>query len=263
MDELEELEDPNDDAGESEEPEDSYNDEEAAEGEDPVPTRPEPSEARINELLFFDICKRLEKIWSAKGRTKPDVKKLDLLIPFKMLDDFCGSGESVFPLYRLLLPHMDARRYNMGEGRLAEIYATALFLANTSDKAKMLFNYADPQFVSKAQGQSDLSSVIRSVVQSHKNDTEGSDWTIGALNDMLDQFILLPVRAKELKDAVKNSPSKQRNVRRKPPTLRDLRADWMRQLNTTGERKGLSALEHKWLARILLKKMQFGLVREA
>lgn len=257
-------EDPTDANNEAEETEDvPYRDEEAAEGEEPIPNRPEPSEARTNQLLFRDICARLETIWSAKGRTKPDAKKLNLLIPSKMLADLCGNRESVFPLYRLLLPHMDARRYNMGEGRLAEIYATALLLAPSSDKAKMLFNYADPQFVSKAQGQSDLSSVIKSVVQSHKNNKDGSDWTIGAINEMLDQFVVLPVRAKELKEAAAartvSSPSKKR---RKPPTLRELRADWMRQLNTsTSERKGLSAVEHKWLARILLKKMQFGLVR--
>jgi hypothetical protein len=43
-----------------------------------------------------------------------------------------------------------------------------------------------------------------------------------------------------------------------------VQADWLRSLhnnNGSDGRKGLSPIEHKWLARILMKKMQFGLVR--
>jgi DNA ligase N terminus len=253
-------------------------DEEAAEGEQPIAPRLEPSEARINRLYFRDICMRLEMISGVKGRKRSDEEKLDHLIPAKMLQALDQASrepgarpESLFPLYRLLLPDMDTRRFNMGEGKLADMYVTTLMLAPTSAKAKMLYNYADPQFVSKAQGQSDLSSVIQYVVQDHKGipanakqkQMVGSDWTIGEINQMLNEFVQLPLRHKKAKDVMlRKYAASPQTKKPKVRTLRDIQSDWLRTLYNDGEKKGLSPIEHKWLARILLKKqMKFGLVR--
>jgi DNA ligase N terminus len=275
-----------------------YADDECAEGEDPFPARLEPSEAAVNKVPFRTICFGLEAIWLEQGgggggggstnkqkkQRRSDEEKLNLLLPVKMLAAFDRASrkpgarpESLFPLYRLLLPHMDTRRILMGESKLADVYTAALLLAPHSTKARMLHTYADPQFVTKAQGQGDLSSVIKFVVQQHKGVKDddlfkvGSNWTIGQINAKLDEFARLSVTVKQQKDAMakrhlssSSSPSANKKLKtQKPITLKSVQADWLRSLNNDSSdgRKGLSPIEHKWLVRILLKKMQFGLVR--
>jgi hypothetical protein len=287
----------------------AYPDDECAEGEDPFPARLEPSEAAANRQLFRNICFGLEAIWLEQGvggvgiggptrttaanngggrnrnnnnKKKPPVRrteaeKLNLLLPINMLKAFDrvsrepgARPESLFPIYRLLLPHMDTRRIHMGESKLADIYATAFHWPNHTKKYQMLHAYADPQFVTKTQGQGDLSCVIKWVVQDHQAIADqdlfrvGSDWTVGQMNEKLDEFAKLPVVLKQQKDALERrnqaSPTKKAKT---TITLKTVQADWLRSLhnnNGSDGRKGLSPIEHKWLARILMKKMQFGLV---
>lgn len=121
----------------------------------------------------------------------------------------------------------------------------------------MLFDYNDPSLVKKEEGLSDFSSVVRTVMKGTKVDRP-SDWTVGEINQALDEFTRLKGMVEKGKERALKSPTKKR----KPPTLKEYQVEWLRKLNVDEpKRKGLSALEHKWLVRILIQKnMNFGLV---
>lgn len=111
----------------------------------------------------------------------------------------------------------------------------------------MLVDYNDPSLVKKEEGLSDFSSVVRTVMKGTKIDRP-SDWTIGEINQALDDFTRLKSLAEKGREKARMSPTKKR----KPPSLRDYQVEWLRKLNSDSEepkRRGLSPLEHKWLVR--------------
>jgi hypothetical protein len=198
------------------------------------------------------------------------------------------KAESIFPILRLLLPEKDgSRQFHMAESTISIMYGNALGLSQQSMKYKMLLYYTDPNYVTmKEYGLGDLSIVVQTVVASTKINlpNSGSTYTVGHINDALDILASLPAKARQYKsnhdwnqtgNNNRETNSKKQKMNNKI-SLKDLRIQWLRQLNdgtfkssnttrTTDTinsiNNGLSPLEHKWLVRILLKKMQFGLVR--
>ena len=199
--------------------------------------------------------------------------------------------QSIFPLLRLLLPEKDgSRQFQMAESTIGIMYGNALGLSSSqSSKYQMLLHYTDPHYVtstssSSQQGLGDLSLVVQTVVATTKT-TQPSTYTIGQINAALDVLASLPAQAKQYKS---NHDWKKRTMypptkklRQSPYSVKELRIQWLRQLNdgtfrsptshhnhstssSSSNKKnnpGLSPLEHKWLVRILLRKMQYGLVR--
>ncbi len=180
------------------------------------------------------------------------------------------------------------------ESTIGVMYGKALGLSETSKKSKMLLYYTDPTYVNKDEGLGDLSLVVQTVVATTKMDLP-STYTLLHINEALDTLASLPAKAKQLKsshdwnkknmDGTSPSPHKKLKTSTKNRfSIGVLRVEWLRQLNdgtfqsrsgtcggsststsnknlTIQNNPGLSPLEHKWLVQILLKKMQYGLVR--
>jgi DNA ligase N terminus len=138
----------------------------------------------------------------------------------------------------------------------------------------MLVHFTDRDVVrTKAEGQGDFSVVVQHVVGTTKvKDKKGSGYTVGMINQALDDLASLQGKARSAKSNHdwKQSSSDEaggggsaKKKKKKPLTLKELRILWLKRLNEgTPVCPGLSPLEHKWLVRILLKKLQFGLVRD-
>ena len=223
--------------------------------------------------------------------------------------------QSIFPILRLLLPEKDgSRQFQMAESTISVMYGKALGLSENSKKSKMLLYYTDPTHVNSHEGLGDLSLVVQTIVATTKTKNLPSTYTLQHMNEALDTLASLPAKAKQWKsnhdwknrnhnspsDGTSPSPNKKlktSNTKKNQFSIRELRIEWLRQLNdgtfqgrsgtnsstssTTGSgigsnsirhnnnnnhtiqnnNPGLSPLEHKWLVRILLKKMQYGLVR--
>jgi hypothetical protein len=195
----------------------------------------------------------------------------------------------------------------MAESTISVMYGNALGLSNApkSTKYQMLLNYTDPNYVTSVHdGLGDLSLVVQTVVATTKT-SHPSTYTIGQINQALDVLSSLPAKAKQMKSnhdwkqqqqqqqpqqSSSSSPNPKKSISKKPKniSIKELRIQWLRQLNDgtfrgsstnnnnnnnnnnsnsnpptamDGMNHGLSPLEHKWLVRILLRKMQFGLVR--
>jgi DNA ligase N terminus len=247
-------------------------DDPVAEGDEPPPPRFEPSEEKASSMKFHTLCVALETVWNAGVQKKnwSDAQKLWKILPPKFLQwldtpSEDGRPESIFPILRLLLPEKDgSRQIQMAESTLGVMYGTALGFSVQSNKYRMLLRYSDPNSgLTKAQGLGDFSIVVQTVVGFTKvnSPNSGSGYTVGRINEALDLLASLPGKARQLKSNHDWKRDVNGKPPAKPPTLKTLRARWLRQLNEgSANGAGLSPLEHKWLVRILLKKLQFGLV---
>ena len=149
---------------------------------------------------------------------------------------------SLYPLLRLLLPQLDTERatYGLRESSLAEMYSAALSLDRSTAVALRLRNYKQPQPHSGgAAGRGggtvagDFASVLRDVLQPRERVHDGcSTLSIADVNARLDDIARLPDRP--LKQAV----------------FARLLAE-------------LSAGEHFWLVRVLLKDLKVGVKHES
>jgi DNA ligase-4 len=249
-------------AGEGFNDEASYNDENVeyeldddpdAEGDDPVAAKPpEPSYKKANAIPFFVVCKKMEDLWQLKGRNgkKPKYKpneeqKLRHFLPPKLMQSLAESAdgrtnESIFPLFRLLMPDQDAsRRVMLKEALLANIYGEAFGMPKGSGDRQKLEHFTDAQKFPAGAQVGDFSVVLQRVIEPRFEDpTKGSKLTVGEMNALLDELASLSGKDNNSKD-----------------TLRKRRGDWVGKLI----KKHVSPLEHKWLTRIIMGKMEFGL----
>ena len=138
----------------------------------------------------------------------------------------------------------------MKESKILKAYADAFQLSNVSRDYQRLANYRDAEKAGKLAG--DFSVVLEDVLKGRLvcKKKEGNAWTIGEINAMLDELAEMPSKA-----AAAKAQSKQRH-----PILAGYRANWIVRLNQArAGRRGLTPLEHKWLVRIILHQMQFGI----
>jgi len=247
-----------------------------AEGEDPVPPRPEPSYKKANSVKFFTICSALEKIQqnsASKKKNKKkwsDEQKLHMLLPPKFLasldtpSEGSDKPESIFPIMRLLIPDKDSSRFHgIKESVFSKIYIGALGLSKKSARSQMLVNFTNPSIVpSHYNAVGVFSDVVQNVVGETKiqHKDRGSDYTIGQINKFLDDLADLGNKNRDTKS---NHEYKNSSGSKKAPTVLDMRVAWMRKINEgTPKCAGLSPLEHKWLVRIVTKNMRMGLVSQ-
>jgi DNA ligase N terminus len=229
----------------------------------------DPSEA----ISFYRLCTRLESVWrqrfrkSIRGRHAASSTRTKEQIFGLLVDDslrsYLADSSSWFPFWRLIMPDLDTTRPHTGmkERTIALAWADAMNLTPGSRPYQRLLHYSDPTYfgdVGKSNlsaTSSDLSLAIQEVVEP-RDGTQGSKLTIKHINDMLDDLVAIkggtmfqPIRSNhDWRET--NSQSKKRQG----PSLRQRRCDWVNQLRS----KKLSALEHKWLVRILLQKMELG-----
>mmetsp|Transcript_21953 Transcript_21953/g.60996 ORF Transcript_21953/g.60996 Transcript_21953/m.60996 type:complete len:1287 (+) Transcript_21953:202-4062(+) len=231
------------------------------------PEKEEPSEEKANSLPFAEfLCFRLEKLWKNKrekqaSRRWKEKQKLDYILPRDMIDDL--NGQTIFPYLRLILPEQDSRRqFHVKEKKIADAYCKALSLAGTKYN-EMLMNFTDPQ-IAPPNIAGDLSLVIEHVLESVRSKKRHSDLTVGKINCLLDEFANL--KAYHNQNINSNRGTAHHNHEWRESLHRDknvvekqkdgtLRSNWLKRVIDMG----LSPSEHKWLVRILQKKMEMGL----
>jgi len=130
-----------------------------------------------------------------------------------------------------------------------------LGLNNNSPDYLKLTNYNDPIYAGPTAC-GDLSLAIFEVIEkrhpssllSQGNKTSGSKITVGQINTLLDELAAM----KQKQQTNTSSLSLFR-------TKRQMRARWVEKLIA----KNLSPLEHKWIVRILLQKLEVGIGSES
>ncbi|KAF0728901.1 hypothetical protein Ae201684_013470 [Aphanomyces euteiches] len=179
-------------------------------------------------LSFRSFCSLLETVVKT---SKPEAKlKLIFSPSFRKT---CGSS-SLYPLLRLLCPHLDRERtYKLKEKKIAMLYVEILGLSPTAADGKKLLHWTDPTIVtSRAVG--DFASVLQEVMEVRSKalstTSHGNTYSLQDVNNILDTL------ASQEKDA-------QKKV--------------FLQLITH-----CTAEEQKWLMRIIVKDMKIGLRHE-
>ena len=217
---------------------------------------------KANALSFAMICHRLEKLWALKRSKKKvsEKEKKQYLLPPKLLQSL--EGQSIFPLLRLILPDIDsARNCFLKEKLIAQLYCAVEGFAKNTKHYNMLYNYTNPQLVPHTMA-GDLSLVIQHVL-SQRIPSTPSKATLGDINQALDEL----ARLKRLTASSTNHEWRRTTAdddnnnndnasKKKKPSILSLREEWLTKLQ---RRYRLSPLEHKWLVRILLQKLEFGL----
>lgn len=210
--------------------------------EKPIETKPLVS-SKINFKSFAVLLEKIAKIDDSKftgtargGIGKNEEKKRTLK---KFMEAWRATAKSsenkeeslddnFFPAIRLLLPGDDRRIYGLKEVKLAKYLIEALCIAPKSDDAQKLINYRAPSNV-KSDG--DFASVAYFVLKNRCR--EDITLSIAEVNHHLDIISMSNAKGKEGQKDV-NSSIKHLLV-------------------------NLSALQLKWLIRIILKDLKIGI----
>ena len=253
----------------------------------------EPSYEAFSSIPFSVLTRRIEKVWERNqpGKQKlPTEDYLKALMPPEKLQQLVQSSNrpnSIYPLMRLLCPERDHRRFHTKENLLATAYVDAFGWNRDKPQAQALFHFRDPEAVRKAgiwtdYVAGDFSMVVYHVLIGYTSSKSGDrcavgpqkDWksktktvarvsaepsnlSLGLVNESLDELA-------KISNPPSTSSHDWRNWRRvttkkrKMPSQRQRRADWMKRFLNGGDRR-LSPLEHRWLIRIILGDMRFGI----
>ncbi|KAL3903017.1 MAG: hypothetical protein SGILL_010609, partial [Bacillariaceae sp.] len=254
----------------------------------------EPDDSKMSALKFASACVKMEKVWRNKrGETRDrwnNDRRKEELLPKAVIQECHSEGQTLYPFVRLLLTEQDShRQFRMKDKFLADgkwggvqncmmpsccccdglltgsilllyhfsAYCSALGFAKGSKNYEMLRQYQDPSKMAKDGLAGDLSLVVEFILQ-QRISKERSKVTIGEMNELLDE--LADLRGYKSRGRAHHnhgwqasqSQHQQPVEKKKPPPVADLRGKWLKKVLN----KGLSPLEHKWLCRILLKKME-------
>jgi DNA ligase-4 len=216
-----------------------------------------PEYEKANSLPFYMLCRRLELLWQQKrkkGRRITELEKKKCILPSALLKAL--EPESIFPLLRLLLPDIDnSRNCFMKEKLIAQAYCEAEGFAKGTTNSDMLYNFTDPHKVPH-QVAGDLSLVVEHVL-TQRIPTTPSKLTIGQINQLLNDLVSLSTTNRSTSTSHEWRREDPGATKEKPIKIKitTLRQQWLRKCMS----KGLSPLEHKWLVRIMLKKLEFGI----
>lgn len=262
----------------TEEQDDSADDENGSVGS----KQNEPVYEAYNNLKFLRVCAVLESNYRAskgliRGRTVTRQERLNLLMKPEFLKTKF-KGQSAYPYLRLFLPDDDsARKFAIKDRKILGMYAEALGLSKTNLPYKMMASFQnpevlrqDPNFPQNTGIVGDLSRVVEYVMYStsysskypeyYTSDKRGAmpdgnkKITVGEVNDLLDELAKI------------NSPSSSatnhdwnRGGASRAATLHKKNGEWVQKLM----KKGFSPLQHKWIVRIIMGELKFGLQRDA
>uniref|UniRef100_A0A8C4R0L4 DNA ligase n=1 Tax=Eptatretus burgeri TaxID=7764 RepID=A0A8C4R0L4_EPTBU len=203
----------------------------------------EPSVA--SQVPFDDLCNVLERV--RKGKTRDDKMRpwRDFIAGWRRFhaalhESAAGTqaaveGDTFFPALRLVLPQQDRDRpaYGLKESALGKLYVKVLGLPTDSKDGRRLLNYRAPTGGASRTDSGDFAAAIYAVLE-HRCPSKGG-LSIADINAELDAM------------AAHNSHGGRA----------DMRAVLQRLLHKT------SALQHKWLVRMLLKELRLGLGERA
>ncbi|XP_041359150.1 DNA ligase 4-like [Gigantopelta aegis] len=187
-----------------------------------------------SKVSFTELCGLLEKISKTSGNDKKKRVLKDFVQKWRNFHDELHSksndtNDSFYPAMRLLLPHLDKERlaYGIKEHMLAKLMIEVLCLGKDSPDATRLLNYKSPKNARADAG--DFASVAYFVLKNRC--PEKGTLTIEEVNSCLDSI------------ATNNAAKKKDEVRK----------------NILHLLKNLSAMEQKWLIRMIVKELKVGL----
>ncbi|XP_061693076.1 DNA ligase 4 [Syngnathoides biaculeatus] len=199
-----------------------------------VPDRPPNVAAQVP---FLHLCNTLEKIQKLKLRPEKSKTLGDFIESWRTFHhalhkDGPKTTDSFYPAMRLIVPSFERERlaYGIKESMLAKLYIDVLCLPKNGPEANKLLNYRTP---TTSPGESGDFAGMAYFVLKKRCSSQGK-LTIKEVNDFLDS--VATNNASKKKDLVKTS---------------------LLHLITQS-----SALEQKWLIRMILKDMKLGISKE-
>ncbi len=231
-------------------------------------------------------------------RIKPNVSKdemLENLLPAKMKEHL--DGGSPFPCLRLMVPDLDTLRPHLGmkELTIGKIWGEAIGLVRNSKDHKKLIEFTNP-ISAGPTACGDLSLAVYEVMQkrfpqlnrqnsdnkSRSTDKNGKKKktkkgiTIGDMNQLLDELAMIKKQVPTSTSQSQSSQS-QTQLSSQPQSSQSQQSQSsISSLNSKGAgsikskhlmrvrwvekliKLGLSPLEHKWIVRIILQKLELG-----
>nr|XP_006639224.2 PREDICTED: DNA ligase 4 isoform X1 [Lepisosteus oculatus] len=196
-----------------------------------------PENTVASQVPFAHLCTTLEKIQRTKTRPEKTRHLKDFIDSWRgfhaaLHKNDPNTTDSFYPAMRLILPQLERERmaYGIKENMLAKLYIEVLGLPKDGGEAKKLLNYRAP---TTSQGEAGDFAVMAYFVIKKRCPDQGT-LTIKEVNDFLDS--VASNNAGKRKDLVKKN---------------------LLQLITQS-----SALEQKWLIRMILKDMKLGISKE-
>ncbi|KAL3869402.1 hypothetical protein ACJMK2_042087 [Sinanodonta woodiana] len=187
-----------------------------------------------SKVKFAELCGLLEKIWKTQGNDKKKRILKDFIDHWRQSHETLHKGnnettDSFYPAMRLLLPHLEKERvaYGIKENMLAKLLIEVLCLGKESPDAMKLLHYKAPKAARGDAG--DFAGVAYYVLKNRCPD-RGS-LTIYDVNECLDNIAT-------------NNAAKKKDIVRK---------------NILCLLTNMSAIELKWLIRMIVKELKVGL----
>ncbi|XP_034072668.1 DNA ligase 4 [Gymnodraco acuticeps] len=189
------------------------------------------------QVPFLHLCSTLEKIQKTKLRPEKSKTLGDFIESWRKFHaalhkDNPKSTDSFYSAMRLIVPSFERERmaYGIKESMLAKLYIDVLGLPKNGPEANKLLNYRAP---TASQGEAgDFAGMAYFVLK--KRCTSQGNLSIREVNDFLDSVAI-------------NNASKQKGLVKKS----------LLHIITQS-----SALEQKWLIRMILKDMKLGISKE-
>uniref|UniRef100_A0ABM5EIP7 DNA ligase n=1 Tax=Pogona vitticeps TaxID=103695 RepID=A0ABM5EIP7_9SAUR len=190
-----------------------------------------------SQVPFVDLCSTLERIQKCKSRPEKTRYFKDFLDSWRQFHDALHKNQkdvtdSFYPAMRLILPQLERERmaYGIKETMLAKLYIELLNLPRDGKDALKLLNYRTPTGSQREAG--DFAMIAYFVLKPRC--LKQGQLTIEQVNTFLDS--VSNNNAAKRKDLVKKS---------------------LLQLITQ-----TSALEQKWLIRMILKDLKLGISQQ-
>ncbi|XP_010788208.1 DNA ligase 4 [Notothenia coriiceps] len=189
------------------------------------------------QVPFLHLCSTLEKIQKTKLRPEKSKTLGDFIESWRKFHsalhkDNPKTTDSFYSAMRLIVPSFERERmaYGIKESMLAKLYIDVLGLPKNGPEANKLLNYRAP---TTSQGEAgDFAGMAYFVLK--KRCTSQGNLSIKEVNDFLDSVAI-------------NNASKQKGLVKKS----------LLHIITQS-----SALEQKWLIRMILKDMKLGISKE-
>ena len=147
----------------------------------------EDRNARANNIRFHEFCTVLERIRVSR---KVDDKLKALEEFLKQHGLLYDVNVSMYPMIRLLLPHLDrSRTYNIKHHTLSRAFCGMIGVTDSTTAGQMLRNWNDPEIMkSHPQAVGDLPAVVEIVMQNRVSVKE-SILTIRQVHELLDELV--------------------------------------------------------------------------
>ncbi|XP_042327134.1 DNA ligase 4 isoform X2 [Sceloporus undulatus] len=203
-----------------------------------VPISHSPAQLTVaSQVPFGDLCSTLERMQKCKSRQEKTKYFKDFLDSWRKFHDALHKNEkdvidSFYPAMRLILPQLERERmaYGIKETMLAKLYIELLNLPKDGKDALKLLNYRTP---TSSRGDAGDFAMIAYFVLKRRCPKQGQ-LTIQQVNDLLDSVST-------------NNAAKRKDLMKKN----------LLQLITQS-----SALEQKWLIRMIVKDLKLGISQQ-